>query len=70
MEKVTKEVQILKSLTTRDYFDKVEQLFEAKNEYFVLNEDSVCSKCNKKIGNYPFFYMPKTKELIHLYELE
>lgn len=31
IEKVTKEVKVLKSLTTSDYFNKVEELLEAKN---------------------------------------
>lgn len=40
---------------------------DAKNQYFILKEESLCSKCRKKISNYPFYYMPKSKELIHYY---
>ena len=35
-QKVTKQLKVLKNLTTSEYFNKVEELLEAKNEHFVL----------------------------------
>jgi hypothetical protein len=67
MEKVSKELHILKSLTTNDYFNKIEELMKAKNKYIILKEDSLCTKCAKRISNYPFYYLPKSKDMIHYY---
>lgn len=67
MEKVSKELHILKSLTNNDYFNKIEDLMKAKNKYFILKEDSLCTKCAEKISLYPFYYLPKSKDILHSY---
>jgi len=33
----------------------------------VLKEDGVCDWCTKKIGVYPFYYNPRSRELFHYY---
>lgn len=45
METLSKELKILKSLTTSEYFNKIDELLEAKCESFILKEESVCSRC-------------------------
>jgi hypothetical protein len=67
MEKVSKQLKVLKNLTNSEYINRVEELLEAKDENFTLREESLCSRCQKRIANYPFYYVPKTKEMIHYY---
>jgi hypothetical protein len=67
MEKVSKELLIYKALTNYEHLMQQDELVNANNECFQIKDDTVCSKCSKKISNYPFYYLPKTKEIAHYY---
>lgn len=49
MEKVSKELNIIRNLTQFEYYQRAEDLYNARNEYFIIKEDTECSKCSKKI---------------------
>ena len=42
-------------------------MINLKSEYFIINDDSICVRCQKKISNYPFYYLPKSKDIVHYY---
>lgn len=67
MERVGKELALQKHLGQFEYFQRVEELMEARNEHFVVREDSECSRCSRKILQYPFYYLPRSRQLIHYF---
>jgi len=67
MEKVKKEQSILRNLTNFEYFQRAEELWNARNEHFIIKEDTECARCQKKILQYPFYFLPKSKIIIHYF---
>eukprot|EP00347_Sterkiella_histriomuscorum_P020588 403337236 len=65
MEKVQKELSVMRNLTQYEYFTVAEELYKERNKNIMINEETVCNTCGKKIQQYPFYWVPKSQQIIH-----
>ena len=66
LEKVGKELKILRGMTSQKHMHTTEELLRLKcEEGVIVREETVCESCGKKVGIYPFTYEYQTKNIYH-----
>jgi hypothetical protein len=68
LEKVSKELKILRGITTQKYLTTKEELMRVKCMRSVtIVEETQCSECKSQIGVYPFCYEIASGRIVHVY---
>jgi len=66
-ERQAKQATVMRHMTTFQVLSSRLEEEEAMKESFLLNQNSQCRHCHKQIGQFPFFYLPETKQVCHAF---